>query len=168
MEIQFYYRLKLQATSNSAVTQKLNNNHLTSSDWNLRFEVALENHIFKWITKQEKETFWRGGGEISVMYLNFIATLCLLPYSMMLEAFGRFESFFPALNNLMNFNWPFWITLMHSLRGWLLKINQNQWQCKWYWNFHMKEMDLTFHSKSLHYTFLYESIMWPFLRFTER
>lgn len=30
----------------------------------------------------------------------------------------------------MNFCWLFWITLMHSLRGWLLKTNLNQWQCK--------------------------------------
>lgn len=37
-----------------------------------------------------------GGGEISVMYLNFIATLYLFLYLMMLEACGRFESFFSS------------------------------------------------------------------------
>ena len=46
--------------------------------------------------KKRKRNFLEGGGEISVMYLNFIATLCLLPYLMMLEAFGRFESFFSS------------------------------------------------------------------------
>ena len=169
MEIQFDYRLKLQATSNSALTQKLNNNHLTSSDWNLRLDVALENHIFKWSTKKEKETFWRGGGDFSnVSKFHSYTILSCFRTWWCLKHLEDLNLFFPALNNLMNFNWPFWITLMHSLRGWLLKINQNQWQCKWYWHFHMKEMDLTFHSKGLHYTFLYESIMWPCLRFTER
>ena len=47
--------------------------------------------------KKRKRNFQGGeGGEISIMYLNFIATLCLLPYLMMLEAFGRFESFFSS------------------------------------------------------------------------
>ena len=45
---------------------------------------------------QKKKKKLSGGGGISVMYLNFIATLCLLPYLMMLEAFGRFESFFSS------------------------------------------------------------------------
>ena len=47
--------------------------------------------------KKRKRNFLEGGGgEISVMYLNFIATLYLFPYLMMPEAFGRFESFFSS------------------------------------------------------------------------